>query len=148
MLALLSSTRLWPEVSARRDGGNIVHNGSVAIVAAKVFRENPDFSQIEIERAVVSLGFERVVFIPVEPGEEHDRQSPAAHTQMANERVASMNHRCAAVVVLGVIGRVAKERAFDESPVSNPDIHRLGAAVEDFNFDAPLAERTYQFPIN
>ena len=52
------------------DGGNVIHNGTVAIVTEKVFRENPDFSRIEVERAIISLGFERVVFIPVEPGDE------------------------------------------------------------------------------
>lgn len=52
------------------DGGNVIHNGTVAIVTEKVFRENPDFSRGEIERAIVSLGFGRVVFIPVEPGDE------------------------------------------------------------------------------
>lgn len=52
------------------DGGNLVHNGIVAIVTQKVFRDNPHFSRCEIERAIGSLGFERVVFIPNEPGDE------------------------------------------------------------------------------
>ena len=43
------------------DGGNLVHNGSVAIVADKVQADTA-----ELERAIISLGFERVVFIPVE----------------------------------------------------------------------------------
>jgi agmatine/peptidylarginine deiminase len=52
------------------DGGNLVHNGSVAIVTEKVLRDNAHFSRIEIERAIGSLGFERVVLIPNEPGDE------------------------------------------------------------------------------
>jgi agmatine deiminase len=52
------------------DGGNLVHNGRVAIVTRKVFLDNPHLSRSEIERAICSLGFERVVFVPVEPGDE------------------------------------------------------------------------------
>lgn len=52
------------------DGGNLVHNGTVAIVTEKVFRENPHFTRSEIECGIVALGFERVVFIPNEPGDE------------------------------------------------------------------------------
>jgi agmatine deiminase len=52
------------------DGGNLIHNGTIAIVTEKVFRENPGLSRLEIERAIISLGFERVLFIPVEPGDE------------------------------------------------------------------------------
>lgn len=52
------------------DGGNFVHNGTVAIVTQKVFLDNPHLSQCEIERAICSVGFERVVFIPNEPGDE------------------------------------------------------------------------------
>ena len=51
------------------DGGNVVHNGRIAIVTHKVLRDNPALSRREIERAVVSIGFERVVFIPEEPGD-------------------------------------------------------------------------------
>ena len=52
------------------DGGNLVHNGTVAIVTQKVFRDNPHLSQCEIEGVICSVGFERVVFIPNEPGDE------------------------------------------------------------------------------
>lgn len=52
------------------DGGNIVHNGQVAIVTEKVFRENAHLSRGEIEQGILSLGFTRVVFIPNEPGDE------------------------------------------------------------------------------
>jgi hypothetical protein len=52
------------------DGGNLVHNGTVAIVTKKVFRDNAHLSRSEIERMIGSLGFERVVFIPNEPGDE------------------------------------------------------------------------------
>ena len=52
------------------DGGNLVHNGSVAILTDKALLENTHLSRGEIERMIVSLGFERVVFIPVEPGDE------------------------------------------------------------------------------
>ena len=52
------------------DGGNLVHNGRVAIVTEKVFRDNAHLSRSEIERTIGSLGFERVVFIPNEPGDE------------------------------------------------------------------------------
>lgn len=62
-------SRLWllPLVL---DGGNLVHNGTVAIVTEEVLRDNPLFSRGEIEAAINSLGFERVVFIPNEPGDE------------------------------------------------------------------------------
>jgi agmatine/peptidylarginine deiminase len=49
------------------DGGNLVHNGRVAILTEKVLQDNPQMTRLEIERTIISLGFERVVFIPVEP---------------------------------------------------------------------------------
>ena len=49
------------------DGGNVVHNGKVAIVTEKVWLDNPLLSKREIERAIISIGFEQVVMIPVEP---------------------------------------------------------------------------------
>ena len=52
------------------DGGNLVHNGTVAIVTDKVFRDNAHLSRLEIERAIAWLGFEKIVFIPTEPGDE------------------------------------------------------------------------------
>ena len=52
------------------DGGNLIHNGTVAIVTDKVFRDNTHLSRLEIERAIVRLGFEKIVFIPTEPGDE------------------------------------------------------------------------------
>ena len=52
------------------DGGNLVHNGRVAIVTDKALRDNPHLSPREVEHAIMSLGFERVVFVPVEPGDE------------------------------------------------------------------------------
>lgn len=52
------------------DGGNLIHNGTVAIVTDKVFRDNAHLSRLEIERAICALGFEKLVFIPTEPGDE------------------------------------------------------------------------------
>ena len=52
------------------EGGNLVHNGRVAIATEKVFADNPQLSRGEIERLILSIGFERVVFIPVEPDDE------------------------------------------------------------------------------
>jgi agmatine/peptidylarginine deiminase len=52
------------------EGGNLVHNGQVAIATEKVFADNPQFSRGEIERLILSIGFERVAFIPVEPDDE------------------------------------------------------------------------------
>jgi agmatine deiminase len=49
------------------EGGNLVHNGRVAIVTEKAFTDNARFSRGEIERLILSIGFERVVFIPAEP---------------------------------------------------------------------------------
>jgi len=49
------------------DGGNLVHNGKVAIVTEKVLLDNPLLSKREIEGAIISIGFEQVVVIPVEP---------------------------------------------------------------------------------
>jgi agmatine/peptidylarginine deiminase len=51
------------------DGGNVVHNGHVAIVTEKVFTDNPHLSRKEIERAILSVGFARLIFIPTEPGD-------------------------------------------------------------------------------
>ena len=36
----------------------------------EVFRDNAHLSRLEIERAIVRLGFEKIVFIPTEPGDE------------------------------------------------------------------------------
>jgi agmatine deiminase len=52
------------------DGGNLVHNGKVAIVTEKVLLDNRHLSKREIERAIIDVGFERVVMIPVEPGDK------------------------------------------------------------------------------
>jgi agmatine/peptidylarginine deiminase len=51
------------------DGGNLVHNGEVAIVTEKVFADNPHLSREEIERIFRRLGFKKTVFVPVEPGD-------------------------------------------------------------------------------
>ena len=58
------------EIPVTLDGGNVIHNGTVAILTNRVLSANAHLSRGEIERALVSLGFERVVFIPVEPGDE------------------------------------------------------------------------------
>ena len=47
-----------------------MHNGKVAILTEKVFYDNPQFTTKEIERTVAALGFEQVLFIPVEPGDQ------------------------------------------------------------------------------
>ncbi len=52
------------------DGGNLVHNGRVAIVTEKVLKDNHHLSRGEVERMICMLGFARVVFIPVEPGDD------------------------------------------------------------------------------
>lgn len=52
------------------DGGNLIHKGKVALLTEKVCAENKHLTCLEIERSVLSLGFERVVFLPVEPGDE------------------------------------------------------------------------------
>lgn len=51
------------------DGGNLVHNGRVAIVTEKVLRENPDLNHARIAERICALGFQRVLFIPNEPGD-------------------------------------------------------------------------------
>jgi len=51
------------------DGGNLVHNGETAIVTEKVFSDNSHLSKSEIEHLFHLLGFERIIFIPVEPGD-------------------------------------------------------------------------------
>ncbi len=61
------SLRLVPLVL---DGGNLVHNGKVAILTEKVICDNPQFTRPEIEKAIASLRFEQVIFIPVEPEDE------------------------------------------------------------------------------
>jgi agmatine deiminase len=55
------------EISLVLEGGNLIHNGRVAIVTEKVLADNPQFSHSEIERLICSIGFERTLFIPVEP---------------------------------------------------------------------------------
>jgi agmatine deiminase len=49
------------------DGGNLVHNGTAAISTEKVFRDNPHLTRHEVEAAILSIGFQQVCFIPVEP---------------------------------------------------------------------------------
>jgi agmatine deiminase len=49
------------------DGGNLVHNGVIALLTEKVLRDNPQLSRIDIEQRIMALGFERAVFIPTEP---------------------------------------------------------------------------------
>jgi agmatine/peptidylarginine deiminase len=53
------------------DGGNLVHDGQTAIITKKVLTDNPDFTEAEITLLFkLNLGFERVVFIPVEPDDD------------------------------------------------------------------------------
>jgi agmatine deiminase len=52
------------------DGGNVVHNGKIAIVTEKVWFDNPQLSKREIERSIIDVGLERIVIIPVEPGDK------------------------------------------------------------------------------
>jgi agmatine deiminase len=50
------------------DGGNLVSNGSTVILTDKVFQENPDRTQNEIEHELrTALGQPRLIFIPQEP---------------------------------------------------------------------------------
>ncbi len=49
------------------DGGNLIHDGKVAILTEKVLADNHHMTKREIEECIISLGFERVVFIPMEP---------------------------------------------------------------------------------
>ena len=58
------SHRLVPMVL---DGGNLVHDGKVAILTEKVMTDNPHMTKRQIEECIISLGFERVIFIPMEP---------------------------------------------------------------------------------
>ncbi len=43
------------------DGGNLVHNGTTAIVTEKIFLDNRHLSHVEVEEAILSLGFQRLV---------------------------------------------------------------------------------------
>jgi agmatine deiminase len=56
-----------PSIPLILDGGNLVHDGRTAILTEKVLWNNGHLSKQEITRAIVGLGFEQVVFIPVEP---------------------------------------------------------------------------------
>ena len=49
------------------DGGNLIHNTRTAILTEKVLRDNRTKDRAEVERTILGLGFEQVVFIPVEP---------------------------------------------------------------------------------
>jgi agmatine/peptidylarginine deiminase len=52
------------------DGGNFIHNGKTAILTEKVLKDNRARSRAEVERMILDLGFEQVVFIPVEPEDD------------------------------------------------------------------------------
>jgi agmatine/peptidylarginine deiminase len=52
------------------DGGNFIHNGKTAILTEKVLKDNPAMSKAAVERTILDLGFEQVVFIPVEPEDD------------------------------------------------------------------------------
>lgn len=56
-----------PTVPLILDGGNLVHNGKIAVLTEKVLRDNRQLARREVEAIIISLGFERVVFIPTEP---------------------------------------------------------------------------------
>lgn len=56
-----------PTVPVVLDGGNLIHNGRTAILTEKVLKDNRAKSRAEVERTILDLGFEQVVFIPVEP---------------------------------------------------------------------------------
>lgn len=56
-----------PTVPLVLDGGNLIHNGKTAILTEKVLGDNPTMSKTDVERAIIAVGFERVVFIPIEP---------------------------------------------------------------------------------
>jgi agmatine/peptidylarginine deiminase len=56
-----------PTLSLVLDGGNLIHNGRTAILTEKVLRDNRAKSRAEVERTILDLGFEHVVFIPIEP---------------------------------------------------------------------------------
>lgn len=58
-----------PPVPLVLDGGNLIHNGKTAILTKKVLKDNRAKSRAEVERTILGLGFEKVVFIPVEPGD-------------------------------------------------------------------------------
>ncbi len=51
------------------EGGNLVHNRRVAVVTEKILEDNKHLSCGEIERLILAVGFEQVVFIPVEPAD-------------------------------------------------------------------------------
>jgi hypothetical protein len=52
------------------DGGNFIHNGRTVILTDKVLMDNAAMSKAAVERAILDLGFEQVVFIPVEPDDD------------------------------------------------------------------------------
>ncbi len=58
------------DVPLTLEGGNLIHNGRVAIVTEKVFAENSQLSRGEVERLILPTGFEDLIFIPVEPEDE------------------------------------------------------------------------------
>jgi agmatine deiminase len=79
----------YRDIPVTLDGGNVIHNGSIAILTEKVLCDNAHLSRGEIESAIVSLGFERVVFIPVEPGDEIGHSDGMC--RFASERVLLVN---------------------------------------------------------
>ena len=108
------------------DGGNLIHNGTVAIVTQKVFRDNPHLSRCEIERAICWLGFERVVFIPNEPGDEIGHADGMC--RFLNKRTLLVNDYASASMSafgrkLGCVLRAAK---LDAELVPFPWFYRSG----------------------
>lgn len=82
------------EVPLVLEGGNLVHNARVAVVTEKVFADNKHLSRGEIERLLLSLGFERAVFIPVEPDDKVGHADGivkflAPHLLLVNDYTAS-----------------------------------------------------------
>jgi agmatine/peptidylarginine deiminase len=56
------------EIPLILEGGNLVHSQRIAIVTEeKIFADNRHLTPREIERVILSLGFEKVIFIPIEP---------------------------------------------------------------------------------
>jgi agmatine/peptidylarginine deiminase len=53
------------------DGGNVVSNSRIALLTEKVFDENPDLTEHELESKLTKLlGVERLLFVPIEPSDD------------------------------------------------------------------------------
>lgn len=61
-------SNIW-NVGIILDGGNICQNGKICILTERILEDNPHLNQRNLEEIFRSLGIEKLILIPVEPGD-------------------------------------------------------------------------------